>query len=124
MSQGYDMEDAMIINKASAERGLAYGTIYKSEVVELEDVKSYFIRDPDNKKLPLTIEPDGLPAPGTLVKPDDPIYCYYHTEVSKFKVGHFHCDEEAYVDSVKYCGNLENKLKKIVISFRIRVGTS
>jgi hypothetical protein len=30
--QGYDMEDAMIINKSSYERGFAYGCIYKSYV--------------------------------------------------------------------------------------------
>ena len=30
--QGYDMEDAMIINKASLERGFGSGSIYKCEV--------------------------------------------------------------------------------------------
>ena len=30
--QGYDMEDAMIINKGSYERGFAHGSVYKSEV--------------------------------------------------------------------------------------------
>lgn len=30
--QGYDMEDAMILNKASFERGFAHATVYKSEV--------------------------------------------------------------------------------------------
>ena len=31
-TQGYDMEDAMILNKASHERGFAHATVYKSEV--------------------------------------------------------------------------------------------
>ena len=31
--QGYDMEDAMIINKGSYDRGFAHGSIYKSEVI-------------------------------------------------------------------------------------------
>ena len=31
-TQGYDMEDAMILNKASVERGLAHASVYKSEV--------------------------------------------------------------------------------------------
>ena len=32
---GYDMEDAMIINRASLDRGFAYGTVYKSYFVDL-----------------------------------------------------------------------------------------
>jgi len=36
--QGYDMEDAMIINKASYERGFAHGCVYKSEFFELKSV--------------------------------------------------------------------------------------
>ena len=30
--QGYDMEDAMILNKSSHERGFGHGCVYKSEV--------------------------------------------------------------------------------------------
>lgn len=32
---GYDMEDAMIINKASFERGFMHGTVYKTEEIDL-----------------------------------------------------------------------------------------
>src|SRR5438477_4868837 len=35
---GYDMEDAMIINKSSHERGFAYGSVYKSQTVGLADL--------------------------------------------------------------------------------------
>lgn len=34
---GYDMDDAMIINKSSHERGFGYGTIYKTKVYALDD---------------------------------------------------------------------------------------
>ena len=34
---GYDMEDAMIINRASMQRGFAHGTMYKTETVDLSD---------------------------------------------------------------------------------------
>ena len=36
---GYDMEDAMILNKSAHERGFGYGTIYKSQIVDLKDLQ-------------------------------------------------------------------------------------
>lgn len=34
---GYDMDDAMIINKASHERGFGHGTIYKTKIIDLAE---------------------------------------------------------------------------------------
>ena len=34
---GYDMDDAMIINKSSHERGFGHGTIYKVKKIDLEE---------------------------------------------------------------------------------------
>ncbi len=34
---GYDMEDAMILNKSSVERGFAHATLYKTETINLRD---------------------------------------------------------------------------------------
>jgi len=39
---GYDMEDAMILNKSSHERGFAFGTILKSQIVDLKEVVKKF----------------------------------------------------------------------------------
>ncbi len=36
---GYDMEDAMILNKSAVERGLAHGTLFKCEAVDLREDK-------------------------------------------------------------------------------------
>lgn len=36
---GYDMEDAMILNRSSAQRGLAHGSLYKTEVLDLRKEK-------------------------------------------------------------------------------------
>src|ERR1700722_14563052 len=36
---GYDMEDAMILNKSSHERGFTYGTVYKSQIINLKDMR-------------------------------------------------------------------------------------
>jgi DNA-directed RNA polymerase I subunit RPA2 len=34
---GYDMEDAMILNKSSFERGFGHGCVYKTKVIYLLD---------------------------------------------------------------------------------------
>lgn len=44
---GYDMEDAMVINKMSMERGFFYGSIYKTESVELENKDDKIIETPE-----------------------------------------------------------------------------
>ena len=36
---GYDMEDACIINKMARERGLMYGTIYKTKIIDMGDIE-------------------------------------------------------------------------------------
>ena len=36
---GYDMEDAMILNKSGHERGFGYGTIYKSQTIDLKTMR-------------------------------------------------------------------------------------
>ncbi|GAX83529.1 hypothetical protein CEUSTIGMA_g10954.t1 [Chlamydomonas eustigma] len=36
---GYDMEDAMILNKSAVDRGLAHALLYKTEMIDLRDEK-------------------------------------------------------------------------------------
>ena len=36
---GYDMEDAMILNKSAHERGFGYGTVYKAQIIDLKDLQ-------------------------------------------------------------------------------------
>lgn len=57
------MEDAMIINKSSFERGFGHGTILKSEFFHLNP-DSYFERDPSKAELISKLDDDGLPFPG------------------------------------------------------------
>ena len=85
---GYDMEDAMIMNKMSLERGFCAGMIYKAEFVDLrekagkrkgdktDDVGLVFCRDPNRPELTRTLDADGLPVPGMLLQEGDPMYCY------------------------------------------------
>lgn len=68
------MEDAMVINKASFERGFGHGSIYKSEFVDLNDKKSYFARNPDKPELAKTLDADGMPILGNIIKEGDAYY--------------------------------------------------
>lgn len=70
------MEDAMIINKASYDRGFAHGMIYKSEFVDLKDPKDFFALDPKNDDVHDTLDSDGLPTPGVMLKKGDIYYSY------------------------------------------------
>lgn len=36
---GFDMEDAMILNKSAVDRGLAHGTLFKTEGLDLREDK-------------------------------------------------------------------------------------
>ena len=38
---GYDMEDAMIINKAAYERGFGHGSVYKTMIVDLDEEEKH-----------------------------------------------------------------------------------
>jgi DNA-directed RNA polymerase I subunit RPA2 len=82
---GYDMEDAMVLNKSSYERGFAHGIVYSTEIVELNDNKSIgvsstlkssklFSRDPKLPKLAEKLDTDGLPYVGSIIYPGEPFY--------------------------------------------------
>ncbi len=44
---GYDMEDAMILNAAAVQRGLAHGSLYKTDAVDLAEEKGkQLVRSP------------------------------------------------------------------------------
>ncbi|CAG9773900.1 unnamed protein product [Ceutorhynchus assimilis] len=117
---GYDMEDAMIINKASEERGLAHGSIYKSEFVELEHEASYFARDPKQAALAEHIDNDGMPHIGHKLTENVPLYCYFDGDRSVYRTITFKGKEDCYLHSIKMCGDFNSKAKKtICITYRV-----
>ncbi|KAF2300843.1 hypothetical protein GH714_017757 [Hevea brasiliensis] len=68
---GYDMEDAMILNKSSVERGMCHGQIYQTETIDLSEEGSrsdrdqrMFRRSNIDKSLQSVIDSDGLPYVG------------------------------------------------------------
>ncbi|KAL5280678.1 POLR1B family protein [Megaselia abdita] len=116
---GYDMEDAMIINKSAYERGFAYGSIYKSQFIELTGT-SYFARDPHNHDLPEFLDNDGLPHPGMKISFKSILYCYFDTDEAVYKTVRNTEKEDCFIESVKYCGDFKQGTPRTVcISVRI-----
>lgn len=132
---GYDMEDAMIINKSAHERGFGFGSIYKSHVVDLDDVKvdksgpggkpavhfglGWDVRE-GHPCLEL-IDRDGLPRVGVLLKAGQPICAYFDRTTNRTKFDKYHGDEAAYVDQVRVIGSDSkgNEAKKVHIKLRV-----
>ncbi|MCJ1273380.1 DNA-directed RNA polymerase I subunit RPA2 [Puttea exsequens] len=92
---GYDMDDAMIINKSAHERNFAHGTIYKTKIIHLDEneranraksksfraITKLFGFAPNRSASPSTrakLDADGLPFIGARIVEGDPL-CASHT---------------------------------------------
>jgi DNA-directed RNA polymerase I subunit RPA2 len=118
------MEDAMILNKSSHERGFAYGTIYKSQVVDLkeavkgstksnvaptlhfglgQDIMQYGEKAHSCLEF---LDADGLPVLGVRLKPGDYIAAYVDEtdRGSRTRFVRYKGDEAAFVDKVRLIG--------------------
>lgn len=111
---GYDMDDAMIINKSADERGFGYGTVYKVEKVDLsqsrrkgDPITQHFGFGDDEwpESWREKLDADGLPLIGVKVEEGDPIVAYYDDTLGKTKVKTYHSSEPAYIEEVKLLGN-------------------
>eukprot|EP00731_Ephydatia_muelleri_P007732 Em0004g70a len=125
---GYDMEDAMILNKASFERGFAHATVYKSELIDLATCgggrdKNHLIFGCKalDKQTEGILDEDGLPQVGAKLKEGDPFYSYMDTESGKCTVVRYKSSEPACVDEVKLLGNEngDRVLQRVYIKLRI-----
>lgn len=130
---GYDMDDAMILNKSAHERGFGFGTIYKTKKIDLADenktsrgrstaVTHMFGFAPNSTIRSAwrnTLDDDGLPFIGAKVKEGDIIAAYHAVTVNPLaKKGEelenkdglthfikFKETEKAYIEEVKMIGN-------------------
>ncbi|KAJ1361555.1 hypothetical protein KIN20_020832 [Parelaphostrongylus tenuis] len=99
---GYDMEDAMVINRASFQRGFAHGTVIKVERINLDSVnekRTLFRMDPANPYK--TVTADGLPIPGRRYFEGDVYYVTYNQDTGIHLAHRFHYAEPAYCGIVR-----------------------
>ncbi|KDQ21118.1 hypothetical protein BOTBODRAFT_152148 [Botryobasidium botryosum FD-172 SS1] len=129
---GYDMEDAMILNKSSHERGFGYGSIYKSYIVDLKDERGSSRTGPSNLHFGMTsiradhpnrelIDEDGLPMIGREIKPGEPIAAHVDDTTGRTHFHKYKGDETAYIEEVRVLGSDagDTELQKVQITLRI-----
>lgn len=143
---GYDMDDAMILNKSAHERGFGHGTIYKTKQINLAEenknrgrssaVTHMFGFAPGGlvkAQWRATLDDDGMAAVGMKFREGD-IVAASHTVVKDPQTGeyvnrdgitHLHRykdSEEAFVEEIKLIGNESGSnepCQSISIRFRI-----
>jgi DNA-directed RNA polymerase I subunit RPA2 len=130
---GYDMEDAMILNKSSHERGFGYGTIYKSEKVDLKEklrkgesnhLHFGFGNSTKPRKCDNHLDDDGYPFIGAKLSEGDPLAAYYDDVTGKCTVVEYHGSELAIVDECRILGNDAGDSECQVLQIQLRVTRS
>ena len=144
---GYDMDDAMIINKSAHERGFGHGTIYKVKKYDLEEGRQKSRSSKNINKLfgfapgglikaewKALIDEDGLPYIGRMVQEGD-IVCAWHTVtmdasgklINRDGQTHFEKYKEqevAFIEEVRVIGNENGVEPAQAVSVKFRVPRS
>eukprot|EP00741_Cyanophora_paradoxa_P021281 tig00021348_g20541.t1 len=126
---GYDMEDAMILNKSSYDRGFGHATVYTHQEIDLEEfrirgmpITHHFTgrdpKDPNKLLAPDKIDADGLPFVGQPIRKGDPFYAYYDDTTQRAKIVEYKYNEPAFVEEVRVLGTNENEVQKVGVKLR------
>jgi DNA-directed RNA polymerase I subunit RPA2 len=142
---GYDMDDAMIINKSAHERGFGHGTIYKSHIYNIlpggrgrtghKSINRLFGWAPNvdlQARFFDTLDFDGLPIVGRLYRKGDPVCASYGVAYDAVagqyittdptpKFDRYKDEEAGFVEEVRLLGSEEGTqpLQRVSVKFRI-----
>lgn len=141
---GYDMDDAMIINKSAHERGFGHGTIYKTKIVRLNEDRSKrsahavtkLFGFAANSHVPAHVraklDADGLPYIGSQINEGDILASCYTVTWEPTKHGFINRDgqnelhkykdpETAFIEEVRVLGSEMGNEPCQAISIKLRV---
>ncbi|KAG5227736.1 DNA-directed RNA polymerase [Salix suchowensis] len=113
---GYDMEDAMILNKSSVDRGMFHGQIYQGSKSDRSHRR--FRRSNTDRSSHSLIDSDGLPYVGQIIQPNEPYCSIYNDITNSSKAKYRKGSEPAIVDYVAVDTKSKNHLQKVNIRFR------
>lgn len=119
---GMDMEDAMIINKGSYDRGFGNGIVYTHTVVDLTKTApsgSRFSNPPDEQHQP-HLDTDGLPLVGSTIVQGMALWRAIDPATGRSKLAVHKSQEKAIVDQIRLLGDGGNRLlQRVGIKLRI-----
>ncbi|KAF8794435.1 DNA-directed RNA polymerase I subunit RPA2 like protein [Argiope bruennichi] len=131
---GYDIEDAIVLNKASVDRGLMSDIMYKTMTYDFKelaedfkhkDVRLIFKRDPSQPHLSEYLDVHGIPHIGKRVEKDSPILSVFCEKTKQYVIKTYQNRSPAFIETVKLTGvsaakvdkRLPTENQKIVITF-------
>lgn len=147
---GYDMDDAMILNKSAHERGFGHGTIYKTKIIRLDEkaksqsrtarggITKLFGFAPNSfvaANIKNRLDQDGLPYIGSMIQEGD-VICAEHTvtfdSTTKDYINrdaqttyHKYKDSEtAFIEEVRLLGSEGGDLPCQALSIKLRIPRS
>eukprot|EP01029_Cantina_marsupialis_P012874 TRINITY_DN284_c0_g1_i1.p1 TRINITY_DN284_c0_g1~~TRINITY_DN284_c0_g1_i1.p1 ORF type:complete len:1136 (-),score=361.07 TRINITY_DN284_c0_g1_i1:415-3822(-) len=130
---GYDMEDAMILNKGAMERGFGHASVYKNIKVDLEEerlptgaftnIKQEFVKEypeghsnkniADEHKYEPRLGGDGFAPLGTYLKKGDPVYGILDQTTGNYRVVKHKDAEPAYLEEVRLVAGEKRAVVKL-----------
>ena len=134
---GFDMEDAMILNKSSYERGFGHASVYKTVEVDLkEEAKMDGVRDGGlykfgnklifdrknnvHKFAYESLGAEGAPEIAEKIQMGDPIYAVVDGSSGKDHAKRHKESEQAYIQSVRAVGGDSNNPADTKMSITLR----
>jgi DNA-directed RNA polymerase I subunit RPA2 len=128
---GYDMEDALIINKASFDRGFGHASVYKTKVVDASPEKFgssaarfRFFNDPSSAAVDPSLQADGLPHIGIKVGEGDALMNVTNVDTGFRRGEKYKDEEEAWVEQINVIsgggfGSLSTDAQRVSMKLRI-----